>query len=165
VFVARQWQQPEFELAQFYPHLVGMKYCDKVPRVHYWTLRIDEYDCNGSRINRHQIALVSQLIEALCGIKIYTDRFRSYIFYDETLATLTYPYDASLEATKEYLLNYWVGTALWGLSSKLAHKFAIYNARWPKGKTFLLAPGGILDIRMDKVIEMECCPLQLIEEE
>jgi len=165
VLVARQWEQPEFELAEFYPHLVGMKYCDKAPRVHYWTLRIDEYDCNGTRLQRHQIGLVSQLIEALCGIKIYTDRFIPFPILPEGAPGFSGPISKPLDEAKETALRLWTETNLWGLSSKLWLKFGIANARWPKGKTFLLSPGTFLDIRMDKVIEMECCPLQLIEQE
>ena len=165
VFVARQWEQPEFELAHHYPHLVGMKYCDKVPKVHFWTIRIDEYDCNGTRLHRHQVRLVNQLVEAWCGIKIQANVFRSSLLINKTKAFLTYPYHGSLEATKKYLLNYWLFTGVLPSAGKLDYNFQIYGAKWPKGKTFLLAPGTILDIRMDKVIEMECCPLQLIQEE
>jgi len=160
---ARSWLQPEFELAEFYPHLVGMKYCDKDPRVHYWTLRIDEYGCDGSRIHRYKIGLVSQLIEAVCGIKIYTDRFNLYQLVGKKMQRYRLPYWGSLEATKKQVLRYWVEDYIFGHGSRLLREFGIEMGRWPKGKTFIFNPGGTLDVRMDKVIDLECCPHLIAE--
>jgi len=165
VLVAGQWEQPEFALAEIYPHLVGMKYCDKDPKVQYWTLRIDEYDCNGKRLHRHQIGVLSQLIEAFCGIKIYTERFRQLRLHAGNLIIYGYAIWRPLETAKSDTIRLFVQDRVATITGMMWKKFRIANAGWPKGKSFLLTPGGILDVRMDKVIEMECCPLQLIEEE
>lgn len=165
VLVARQWEQPEFELERFYPDLLGMKYCAKDPRVHFWTLRIDEYDCNGKRLHRHQIGVLSQLVEAVCGIKIYTERFRQLRLHAGDLIIWGHAIWRPLETVKSDVIRLFVQDRVATITGMMWKKFRIPNTSWPKGKTFLLTPGGALDVRMDKVIEMECCPVQLIEEQ
>lgn len=155
---ALEWKQPEVDLQKLYPHLVGLPYCDKDPRVHYWTLWIDEYGCDGSRTARHHIGLVSQLVEAWCGIKIYTDRFVQLRLIGETVHHFGYPIWFGLEEVKKRVLRYWKEDYLFTLASRLYWGFGIEAPRWPKDKTFVLNPNGILDVRMDKVIAMDCCP-------
>lgn len=160
---ALKWEQPEFELAKFYPHLVGMKYCDKDPRVHYWTIRIDEYGCDGSRTNRYHIGLVAQLTEALCGIKIYTDRFNQLRIYKERILMVGYPIPKSIDEAKKMTLFYWLQDYLFNLPTILNIQFGITGARWPKPRPANLTSGKTLDVRMDKVIKMDCCPHLIAE--
>lgn len=158
VLKALEWEQHEFELAEFYSYLVGMKYCDKDPRVHYWSIKIDEYGCDGSRITRHHIGLASQLIQAGCGIKIYTDRFVRLRIRKPRSLRHGYPIWKTLQPAKEELLRYWLYQYLFGLGTRLHRGFGIEGARWRNKKPSVLYPGDTLDVRMDKVIDLECCP-------
>ena len=158
-----KWEQPEFELATLYPHLVGMSYCDKDPRVHYWTIRIDEYGCDGSRIQRWKIGVVSLLVEALCGIKIYTDRFRKLRIYDETVLVYGYDVWASLDRAKTVRLNDWGYEYRYAFQKILRTRFNIIMKEWPKELLAPFNPGQTVDARVKEVIEMDCCPYLLAE--
>lgn len=160
---ALDWIQPEVEIEHFFPHLVGLPYCIKDPRLHYWTLRIDEYGCDGSRINRHQIGLFTSLLEARWCIAIRRDYYIQLRLIGEQLQHHGYPQYGTLDDVKQRILRYWKEDYLFWLPQLLHGKHGIEGARWPKGKGFPLYPGTTLDVRMDKVIEMDCCPHLIAE--
>lgn len=158
VLEAKKWEQPEFELAKFYRHLVGMKYCDKDPRVHYWTIRIDEYGCDGSRTNQFKVGIVNELVEAGCGIRINKNRFVLLSSVNETWHRFWWVHTGTFEDAQTEVLRAWLQDYVFRVPTILHRKFGIEGARWRYGKPRGLGPSDTIDVRMDKVIDLECCP-------
>lgn len=155
------WKQHEFELVKFYPHLVGMKYCDKVPRVHFWTLRIDEYGCDSSHTNRYQLALVGQLVEAVCGIKIVEDSFFMVRPFEEEWLRYGPRIALPLLKAQGWALTNWRNEYRGNLWDRNYYKFGIEAQYHPKELLGPFVPGVNIDVRPAEIFEMDCCPYLL----
>lgn len=163
VLVIGNWKKHKFELDKIYPHLVGMKYCDKEPRVEYWGITVREYGCDGSFIARYHQGLVSQLIQARCGIKIYTDRFAPAPPPGVDWIIGFYPYWGTLEAAKQYALRKLIDNYNWTFRERLWRQFKIKHGPLPKELLSPMIPGVKVDVRVYEVYEMDCCPYLLAE--